>query len=76
MSFNAKDLKDEGLDPTFNHASDTGCLACELTHLRHKGQLADALRVFMLDPKTRAFLDANDPMAVRQAEDALRHAGD
>lgn len=74
--FNARDLIEHDLDPTVNHASDTGCLACELTHRRHKKLLADALRVFMLDPKTRAYLDANDPMAVAQATEALTHAGD
>ena len=31
----------------------------------------DALQVFLLDPKLRAWLDANDPMAVRQALSAV-----
>lgn len=38
-------------------------------------QLANALRVFLFDPATRAYLDANDPKAVEQAERALVAAG-
>lgn len=33
--------------------------------------VTDALRVFLTDPKIRAWLDTNDPMSVEQAERAL-----
>jgi hypothetical protein len=38
-------------------------------------QLTSALAVVVLDPKIRAFLEANDPKALEQAEAALKEAG-
>lgn len=38
-------------------------------------KLMAALAVITLDPKIRAFLEANDPKALTQAEEALREAG-
>jgi hypothetical protein len=35
-------------------------------------KMANALRVLILDPKTQAWLMDNDPMALKQARDAVR----
>ena len=40
-----------------------------------KPKLVAALAVIVLDPKIRAFLEANDPQALAQAEEALWEAG-
>lgn len=37
-------------------------------------RLEDALLVLILTPTIRAFLLENDPMALKQAEDALLHS--
>ena len=36
-------------------------------------QLAKALTVMVIDPKIRGFLEDNDPMALKQAQEALRN---
>jgi hypothetical protein len=36
-------------------------------------QLAKALTVMVIDPKIRGFLQDNDPMALKQAQEALRN---
>ena len=36
-------------------------------------QLAKALTVMVTDPKIRGFLEDNDPMALKQAQEALRN---
>ena len=36
-------------------------------------QLAKALTVMVIDPKIRSFLQDNDPMALKQAQEALRN---
>lgn len=43
--------------------------------MKTKSKLVAALSVIVLDPKIRAFLEANDPKALAQAEEALREAG-
>ena len=36
-------------------------------------QLAKALTVMVIDPKIRGFLEDNDPMVLKQAQEALRN---
>ena len=38
--------------------------------------VTDALKVMILDPSIRAFLEANDPKALEQAEEALALSAD
>ena len=76
MGFNAKDLMEAGRDADSEHASDTGCLKCELDYRHRVGQLTAALMVLTKNKRTSFTIASLDPKGLEQAEIALVDAGD